>query len=266
MPRDLPICSRNGLEKRMFTATMMSSENRRRTEGDRHWVECLLRVMGNMECKIRTRGCLTKFFDFLSFPCRSIALIEEDALGLSSLASERFFYAAKHVQGYTLDVGCGKRNRFVMEFLGGNGRGIDVYPYEGLTDEHMVEDISHFPFEDSSFDTVTFLANINHIPESMRDIELAEAIRCLRKGGNIVVTMGNPIAEILVHKLVWLYDRFLGTKLDVDNERGMHEEEKYYLLDSEIETRLVRAGFSGVRKKYFVSQWFLNHMFIAWKE
>jgi SAM-dependent methyltransferase len=207
-----------------------------------------------------------KLIDFAAFPLRALTLFYTDRWGLSSLASERFDYVANEVVGYCLDVGCGRHNRFVKEFLGGNGTGIDVYPYEGLTEEHIVEDPSHFPFEDASFDSVTFIANINHIPESLRDIELAEAFRCLRPGGNVIVTMGNPVAEVLVHKLVALYDRLFGTDLDMDSERGMHEEEEYFLTDSEIITRLRRAGFTDISKKYFVTQWYLNHLFVGWKK
>ncbi|MBC8468068.1 MAG: class I SAM-dependent methyltransferase [Planctomycetes bacterium] len=213
--------------------------------------------------KMRTPS--QKIADFISFPLRAFTLFEKDKWGLSSLASERFYYAAEKVCGYCLDVGCGKWNRFVTEFLNGNGKGIDVYGYEGLTEENIVEDISHFPFEDQVFNSVTFLANLNHVPRSMRDIELAEAYRCLKPGGNIVVTMGNPFAEILVHKVIWFYDKYLGSNVDMDSERGMHEEEEYYLLDREIKRRLSNAGFNDIRKKYFWTQWCLNHMLIACK-
>ncbi len=203
--------------------------------------------------------------DFLFFPLRALILIENDKLGLSSLASERFSYVSKEVQGFCLDVGCGKHNRFITEFLRDNGKGIDCYRYEGLTEKHIVANMEHFPFDDSTFDSVTFIANINHIPSKKKDIELSEAYRCLKKGGNIIITMGNPLAELLVHKLVSFYDRFLGTNLDLDNIRGMDEEESYYLLDKEIKARLNRAGFININKKYFPTQWYLNHMFIAWK-
>lgn len=203
--------------------------------------------------------------DGVFFPLRALTLFEKDKWGLSSLASERFFYVAKEVKGYCLDVGCGKYNRFIEAFLLGNGKGIDVYKYEGLTDDHIVEDISHFPFADNSFDSVTFIANLNHVPKSMRDVELKEACRCLKPHGNIVVTMGNPATEILVHQLVWFYDKFLGTHVDMDNERGMEEEEEYYLLDSEIISRLKNAGFGNIQKKYFYTQWCLNHLLIAEK-
>jgi ubiquinone/menaquinone biosynthesis C-methylase UbiE len=128
-----------------------------------------------------------------------------------------------------------------------------------------VADPTHLPFADGSFETVTFIANLNHVPRSLRDAELAEAHRCLAPQGRIVVTMGNPVAEILVHKVIALSDRHFGTQHDVDAERGMEEEEAYYLLDAEIVERLTRAGFGNIRKKWFWTQWGLNHLLVATK-
>lgn len=145
------------------------------------------------------------------------------------------------------------------------GLGLDVYPYEGLSADNIVPGFLSLPFEDARFDTVTFIANLNHAPRSQRDGELREAFRVLKPGGNIIVTMGNALAEVLVHKLVWLYDRLLGTRLDVDGERGMHADEDYYLRPSEIVERLSRAGFSGICRRFFVTQFCLNSMFIGWK-
>ena len=204
--------------------------------------------------------------DTISFPFRALALIETDRWGLSSLASERYDYVSREVIGFCLDVGCGKRNRFVQEYLDGNGRGIDIYPYEGLTEENLVDDLSTFPFEDVTFNSVTFIANLSHIPESQRDQELGEAYRVLKPNGNIIATMGNPLAEILTHKVVWFYDTVFKTSFDMDNQRGMSEEEAYYLLDNEILERLRRAGFKRISKKHFWTQWGLNHLFVGWKE
>jgi len=214
---------------------------------------------------MQTRTLRKKTKDFITFPARALILFYEDKAGLSSLSSERYFYVAREVTGYCLDVGCGRHNRFVQDFLEGNGKGIDVFPYEGLTEKHIVKDITHFPFQDETFSTVTFIANLNHVPRAKRDIELKEAYRVLKPNGNIVVTMGNPLAEILVHKLIWLYDRFLHSDLDMDSERGMDSEEEYYLLDSEIRERLTRAGFLRIAKKYFSTQWGLNHLLVGWK-
>jgi ubiquinone/menaquinone biosynthesis C-methylase UbiE len=215
---------------------------------------------------MKQRSAGQRALDFLTFPIRAVTLFHRDKWGLSSLASERFDYVAREVRGYCLDVGCGRGNRFVAEYLDGNGRGIDVFAYEGLEAENVVSDLSRFPFPDGAFESVTFIANINHVPEPSRDVELGEAYRVLRPEGNVIVTMGNPLAEIAVHKVVHLYDHLLKTNYDMDSERGMHEDEDFYLTDAEITGRLLKAGFRSIRKKYFRSQWGLNHLFVGWKE
>ena len=213
---------------------------------------------------LRTRSQRIK--DLLTFPLRAFTLFHDDRWGLSSLASERFDYVAAEVQGYCLDLGCGYGNRFITEYLKGNGIGIDVFPYEGLAKENIVEDLIHLPFPDASFDSVTFIANLNHAPEPQRDAELAESFRVLRNGGNILVTMGLPVIELIVHKVVWLYDRFLGTRVDMDSERGMQAGEAYYLTGAEINERLMRAGFRRIVRKPFWTQWGMNRLYIGWKE
>jgi ubiquinone/menaquinone biosynthesis C-methylase UbiE len=213
---------------------------------------------------LRTRSQRLK--DLLTFPLRALTLFHDDRWGLSSLASERFDYVAAEVQGVCLDIGCGYGNRFIRDILKGNGIGIDVFPYEGLARENIVKDLTHLPFPDASFDSVTFIANINHAPRSQRDAELAEAFRVLRDGGNILLTMGLPVIEVMVHKVVWAYDRFLGTRVDMDSERGMQEGEDYYLTDAEIRERLGRAGFGRIERKPFRTQWGMNRLYIGWKE
>lgn len=212
------------------------------------------------------RSLRQKILDFFTFPIRAFALHYKDRWGLSCLATERFDFVATEAKGFCLDIGCGPYNRFIKEFVKGNGIGIDVYKYEGLNNDNILEDMTHLPFDSEAFDTVTFIANINHVPMPDRDAELAEAFRCLKPGGIIIVTMGNPIVEVLVHKVILLSDRFLGTGFDIDSERGMGAEEAYYLTDREIVKRLHSAGFNNLRKKYFWTQWFMNHMFIGFKE
>jgi SAM-dependent methyltransferase len=218
-----------------------------------------------LELERRRRGMLQAAADFVTFPLRALTLYGGDHWGLSAIGSERLDYAAREVIGLCLDVGCGRQNRFVTQYLGGNGIGVDVFPYAGLMPEQLVEDLAVFPFPAGHFDSVSFLASINHIPEGKRDAELSEAYRVLRPGGNVIVTMGNPVAEVLVHRLLRFYDRVLGTSFDLDGERGMHEDEAYYLSDDEIRGRLERAGFDHISKKRFATQWGLNHLFVAWK-
>jgi SAM-dependent methyltransferase len=213
----------------------------------------------------RLRSSGQMLLDCATFPLRAVTLFHTDRCGLSCLATERFDYVAREVRGRCLDIGCGYNNRFINELLMGAGVGIDVFKYKGLQDDQIVPDLCNLPFESNSFDTATFIANLNHCPRDKRDAELREAYRVLAPGGRIIVTMGNPLAEILVHGLVWLYDKFLGTSVDMDTERGMVEGEEYYLADTEIRNRLHLAGFTSIRKKYFLTQWGLNHLFIGEK-
>ena len=94
----------------------------------------------------RRRRAAQKLLDLATFPARALLLPENDFGILSSLASERYDYVSHEVDGHCLDVGCGRFNRFIRDFRGGNGAGIDVHPYEGLTEENLVSDISRFPF------------------------------------------------------------------------------------------------------------------------
>ncbi len=206
-----------------------------------------------------------KVKDFVTLPLRSLFIFEGRRWGLTSIKNERIEYAAREVRGYCLDVGCGKHNVLIKEFLGGNGAGIDVFAYDGLGPENIVSDMPPLPFPDGQFDSVTFIANLNHIPVSDRDAELAEAHRCLKSGGNIIVTMPCALAGILVHTFVHAYDRLFGTHYDVDAIRGMHHEEHFFVRDEEIIERLTRAGFRDIRKKYFGTQWGMNHLFMGWK-
>ena len=234
--------------------------------GHSTWVQCVADASPTdppTRQILRTRN--QKIKDFLTFPLRALALFEFDRWGLTSLRSERFDYVAPEVRGYCLDVGCGRHDLFIAKYCRRHGKGIDVYPYEGLTEAHLVEDITHFPFEDASFDTVTFIASINHVPRFKRDIELAEAHRCLRDGGNIVLTMGKPVAELAAHLAIYTYDKLFGTNHDVDMERGMAEGETYFVTEREIRRRLTSAGFVGIQRKSFWTQWGLNRLYIGWK-
>ena len=211
------------------------------------------------------RSFLQKTKDIFTFPLRAFLLFHEDKFGLSCQATERYDYAASQVRGRCLDVGCGS-NRFVNEFCSADSLGVDVFKYPDNKNGVIIEDLTKFPWPDASFDSVTFLANINHVPKESRDAELAESFRVTREGGNIIVTMALPIVEIIVHQVVWLYDRLFGTKLDHDNERGMVEGEEYYLTGTEIRERLTRAGYRRIEYKPFWTQWALNGMYIGWKE
>src|SRR5579864_743002 len=67
------------------------------------------------------------------------------------------------VRGRVLDIGCGE-NKLIQQIraAGGTGIGVDVYPWPNV--DQIVEDAAALPFADRSFDTITFIACINHIP------------------------------------------------------------------------------------------------------
>lgn len=218
-----------------------------------------------MSIMYKQRSNFQKLKDFLTLPIRSFLLYEKNVWGLSSTMNERLEYASMDVIGRCLDIGCGKNNLFINKFLDGNGVGVDVFKYDGLTDDNIVEDMTKMPFENCSFNSVTFIASLNHVPKKNRDKELLEAYRVLKDGGNVIVTMPCALAGILIHKFVYWYDKIFKTSYDVDTIRGMDEDEEYYLCDSEIKERLKTAGFKNIKKRYFLTQWGMNHSFVAWK-
>ena len=210
------------------------------------------------------RSTAQRIKDGLLFPVRAMFLPEVDRWGLSCWATDRFDYVARQVRGTCLDIGCGVGNRFVTEFLNGQGRGIDVFPYDGLAPEHVIPDLTVLPFPTASFHTVTFIANLNHVPVAHRPLQLREAFRVLKTGGNIVVTMGNPITEVLAHQMLRVHERIAGDK-DVYHSHGVEEDEIYFLTDATIRGLLTDAGFSRIRKQYFWTQWCLNHLLVGEK-
>jgi len=209
------------------------------------------------------RTYVQKLKDLITFPLRAICLFTVDKMGLSSLKSERFDYVAREVSGLCLDMGCGRRNTFVTKYLGGRGVGLDVFPYEGLVDSNVVPDPTQLSYQNNSFDTVTLIAVIHHIPKPIREKELSELWRVLK--GKIIITTPNPLAGFLVHRLVHLYHKLFKWSIDEDTDRHPTEEEGDFVGDREIRRLLRSVGFKEPKKKYFGTQWGLNHMWIARK-
>ena len=211
------------------------------------------------------RKTARKILDFTTFPLRALLLHEKSRFWGTSLADERFDYVAREVQGYCLDIGCGRYNRFIDKFLNGNGIGIDVYLYEGLSEKNIVESIECLPYPEFTFDSVTFIACLNHAPRNHREAEIAEAYRVLKPDGKIVITMGLPLAEIAAHTIASLYSWLFPWYEDTDTERGMDEEEDYYVSSREILRLLNIVGFKEIGIEPFITQWGLNRLYFAKK-
>ncbi len=152
-----------------------------------------------------------------------------DPLG-KMLANWRIRMVLPHIRGRLLDIGCGA-NRLVRRY--GNGVGCDVHDWGDV--DHVVEDTAKLPFDDASFDTVTIIAALNHIPNRL-DV-LREARRVLRPGGRIILTMIPPTISTVWHTLRRPWD-------DDQTERGMKEGEVYGLTRRQVEDLLREAGLA----------------------
>ena len=217
----------------------------------------------------KTRSAVQRAVDFATFPLRAIMPFrvgQHKKWGLSSRASERFDYAAREVKGYTLDVGCGPYNRFVNEYLDGHGLGIDVVHYDGLDEGQVFDDLTRLPFPDASFDSVSLIAVLHHIPKPLRKAELAEMHRVLKPGGRLVLTMTTPPAAWLIHRITRIHARFLGVQYDIDLLREMEEDEEDFVTEKEVRKLSAGAGFSSMTRKYFLTQWGLNRLFVIRKD
>ncbi|UCD57922.1 MAG: methyltransferase domain-containing protein, partial [Candidatus Hydrogenedentota bacterium] len=189
--------------------------------------------------------------DFIFLPLRIVLKEKElDKLGLTSLPEARYSAVFPHIKGRLLDIGCGE-NVLVKKY--GDGVGIDVYPWP---DVDVVCDSTRMPFADKSFDTITILASLNHIPQNKRVPVLQDAWRLLKDDGQLLITMIGPLVGYFCHKLVWRWDR------DVQ-EREFVSGENWGLKNIEVERLLSLSGFTVEKHLTFV--YGLNNIFVGKK-
>jgi ubiquinone/menaquinone biosynthesis C-methylase UbiE len=155
-----------------------------------------------------------------------------------------------YLSGRVLDVGCGTNE--LLRAYQGEGIGIDVHPWDGV--DLIVENSARIPFEDNSFDTVSCVAALNHIPN--REEFLLEAYRLIRPGGALVITMIPPRISRVWH--------FLQSPWDSDQkERGIKPGEVYGISLQEMRSLLRAAGFLIAREKGFMLG--INRIYVAQK-
>lgn len=170
--------------------------------------------------------------------------------GLTTNEDVRIARVLAEVRGRLLDVGC-KSNRLARDYrrAGGQAVGVDVYPWPGA--DLIVDDSAALPLPTASFDTVSFVASLNHIPR--REATLREAHRLLRPGGRLVLTYLRPVASRLWHLYAW-WDEDQRT-------RGMKPGEVWGFDDRELAAILDRAGFVAVERRAF--SWRLNRLVVC---
>jgi SAM-dependent methyltransferase len=160
-----------------------------------------------------------------------------DALG-ELLANRRLKAVIPHVRGRLLDLGCGS-NRLVRHYS--NGVGVDVHPWPGV--DIVVSDTAALHWDSHSFDTITIVAALNHIPN--RRCVLDECRRVLRPTGRVVVTMLTPRISRFWHRL-------RGSSDADQRERGMQPGEVYGFVSTDLIELFECAGFSLVLHRRFM--------------
>lgn len=139
-----------------------------------------------------------QIWDFAGIPFRLILFDQKwlPHFGWTTLEEERIHAVRPYINGRLLDVGAGPNS---LVNLYGNGVGVDVYDWGGGV--IVVENTARLPFTDNSFDTVSFIACLNHVP--YREAALQEARRVIKPNGRLIITMINPVLGGVGHAIWW---------------------------------------------------------------
>ena len=186
--------------------------------------------------------------DRLSFPL--LCLISPQTsirFGLTPIDEERLRYVKPLIRGKLLDVACGDN---VLVRSHGQGIGVDVHPWAGV--DQVLPNTAHLPFESGSFDSVSILAALNHIPE--RQELLQECKRVLTADGRLIITMLNPWVSILCH--------WIRSPHDPDqHERTASHGEVHGFWKRDLFRLLKDSGFQKIESRAFLFG--LNRIYIC---
>ena len=209
----------------------------------------------------RPKSLFQSAYDLALAPLRMVVLPDHlsERLHTTSLRAERFATVLPEMRGRCLDIGAGD-NMLISLYRSQAARlgvdaedaaastGVDVVDWgSGCT---IVDSSDNLPFEDGSFDTVCYIACINHIPE--RREALIEARRVLRPGGRVLITMIGRFIGTIGHA-IWWYSEDKHRHVDEEEEMGMDKGEILSLLD--------QTGYPNVAVKPFF--YGLNTLFVA---
>lgn len=176
----------------------------------------------------------------------------ENSCGLKLLEKIRIMVTLPYIEGKLLDIGCGYNN--LVKNYKGKGVGVDVYNWPGV--DILVKNTSQMDFfKKQSFDTVTFIACLNHIPYRKQVLE--EANRLLIPGGRLIITMISSLVGNFWHKIaepLW-GEKKHGRKAKSGERGGLDEKELIQLIE--------RAGFTLEKKEKFLLG--LNNLYLARK-
>ena len=173
----------------------------------------------------------------------------KDKLG-KLLLEKRIAAVLPLISGRALDLGCGTNE--LMRRYGGQGTGVDVYQWGRV--DLVVEDSSRLPFEACSFDTVTCVGALNHIPN--RQDVLLEVARILKPNGHFLMTMIPPRISKAWHSVRKPWDADQA-------ERGIAEGEVWGFTTGQLQVMYRAAGLNLKEVKRFMLG--INRLYVCGK-
>lgn len=207
----------------------------------------------------RPKPIFQSALDLVTAPLRMIVLPDRvcERIHLTSLRAERFAKVLPELRGRVLDIGAGDNVlvRMYRECAAGGAAAEDAAQSVGVdvvdwgADCLLVERSDRLPFPNASFDTICYIACLNHIPE--RAEALVEARRLLRPGGRVLVTMIGRFIGRIGHTLWWYSE---------DKHREVDEDEEMGLDKVEVKTLFAQAGYRCMRVDRFV--YGLNRLYV----
>jgi ubiquinone/menaquinone biosynthesis C-methylase UbiE len=211
----------------------------------------------------RPKLLLQSGYDFFGAPLRMVLLPDHvnERFHLTSLRAERFAAVLPELKGRILDIGAGDNAlvRLYRRYSEATPASASALESVGLdvvdwgSDCVIVPDCRRLPFPDASFDTVCFVACLNHIPE--RKEALIEAKRVLRPGGRVVITMIGRLIGVIGHAIWWYSE---------DKHREIASGEEMGLNTDEVMSLIRNSGFADIQVSHFV--YGLNTLYVATKK
>jgi len=167
------------------------------------------------------------------------------------LKKRRHKIVLAYIKGKLLDIGCG--TNLFLKLYKGKTTGIDTNYWKNV--DYVVKDSSKLNFKDKSFDTITIIAALNHIPN--RKAVLKECHRLLKDNGRVIITMIPPKIGKIWH--------FIRKPFDADQKmRKKKKGEVYGMTIKNIESLLSQTKFKIIKRKKFMFG--INNLIISMKK
>ncbi len=176
------------------------------------------------------------------------------------LCELKFGKIIKHIPANStiLDVGCGYKGILLYKIKNkiNAGFGIDISVSQEHRDDKITliknDLVQPLPFKNSSFDVVTSLANLEHLPNP--EYSLEEIHRILKPGGLLLLTVPTTFSKPILE--------FLSYKLGLISEQEIRDHKQY--ANKKILARYCKKiGFSSFKHSYF--QLWMNNFLMAKK-